>query len=218
MGSVTCWGWGWGWDGGDASPHLPQRVVFIFSPLLLLRPLQHMVHPLLCSLWLGGGRDHVYDIIGSRGGWGAVDARCSSRAEGAVLDGSRSAGVCGGMWRPSVASGERWKIKNVIGILVPHLSWSSNFLVLLWQVHTHPMTTPTRSMARMAHSPPSPPPSAARLGQESIGSALLSAVGVSVFVPMVVEGPEVCCCGVEGYVLLLSAQGNGVLLHLQLQS
>ena len=27
------------------------------------------------------------------------------------------------------------------------------------------MTTPTRSMARMAHSPPSPPPSAARLGQ-----------------------------------------------------
>ena len=30
------------------------------------------------------------------------------------------------------------------------------------------MTTPTRSMARMAHSPPSPPPSAARLGQDSI--------------------------------------------------
>ena len=29
------------------------------------------------------------------------------------------------------------------------------------------MTTPTRSMARMAHSPPSPPPSAARLGQDS---------------------------------------------------
>ena len=28
------------------------------------------------------------------------------------------------------------------------------------------MTTPTRSMARMAHSPPRPPPSAARLGQE----------------------------------------------------
>ena len=30
------------------------------------------------------------------------------------------------------------------------------------------MTTPTRSMAKMAHSPPSPPPSAARLGQDSI--------------------------------------------------
>ena len=30
------------------------------------------------------------------------------------------------------------------------------------------MTTPTRSMARMAHSPPSPPPSAARLGQDSV--------------------------------------------------
>ena len=29
------------------------------------------------------------------------------------------------------------------------------------------MTTPTRSMARMAHSPPSPPPSAARLGLDS---------------------------------------------------
>ena len=35
---------------------------------------------------------------------------------------------------------------------------------------------------------------------------------------MVVEGPEVCCCGVEGYVLLLSAQGSDVLLHLRLQS
>ena len=157
---------GWGWDGGDghlAYPHLPHHVVFIFSPLLIPR-LQHMVHSLLCSLWLGGDRGHVYDIIGSRGGCGAVDVRCSSRAEGAVLDGGWSASVWGGVWRPSVASGERWKSKNIIGILVPHLSWSSNFLVLLWQVHTHPMTTPTRSMARMAHSPPSPPPSAARLG------------------------------------------------------
>ena len=122
----------------------------------------------LCSLWLGGGRGHVYDIIGSRGGWGAVDMRCSSRAEGAVLDGGRSvAGVWGGVWRPSVGSGERWKSKNVIGILVPHLSWSSYFLVFLRQVHIHPMTTPTRSMDRMAHIPPSPPLSAARLGQDS---------------------------------------------------
>jgi hypothetical protein len=30
------------------------------------------------------------------------------------------------------------------------------------------MTTPTRSMARIALSPPSPPPSAARLGQDSL--------------------------------------------------
>ena len=58
--------------------------------------------------------------------------------------------------------------KNVVGILVPHLSWSSDFPVFLWQVHTHPMTTPTRSMARIAHSPPSPPPSVAMLGQDSI--------------------------------------------------
>ena len=35
---------------------------------------------------------------------------------------------------------------------------------------------------------------------------------------MVVEGPEVGCCGVEGHVLLLSTQGNDVLLHLRLQS
>ena len=35
------------------------------------------------------------------------------------------------------------------------------------------MTTPTRSMARMAHSPPSPPPSFARLGQDSILPCIL---------------------------------------------
>ena len=117
---LGCW-LGWGWDGGDGyligqplpSLHLPQQVVFslfIFSPLLL-SSLQHMVHPLLCSLWLGWGRGHAYDIIGSRGGWGAVDMRCSSRAEGAVLDGGRSVvGVWEGVWRPSVGSRERWKV------------------------------------------------------------------------------------------------------------
>ena len=31
------------------------------------------------------------------------------------------------------------------------------------------MTTPTRSVARTAHSPPSPPPSAARLGLDWVG-------------------------------------------------
>ena len=42
--------------------------------------------------------------------------RCSSRAEGAVLDGGRSvAGVWGGVWRPSVGSGERWKVKMLLG-------------------------------------------------------------------------------------------------------
>ena len=132
---------GWGWDGGDGylicqplpSLHLPQQVVFslfIFSPLLL-RSLQHMVHPLLCSLWLGGGRGHAYDIIGSRGGWGAVDTRGSSRAEGAVLDGGRSvAGVWGDVWRPSMVSGERWKVKMLLGywfltFLGVHISLSS---------------------------------------------------------------------------------------------
>ena len=131
----------WCWDGGDGYligqplpfPHLPQQVVFsllIFSPLFLLRSLQHMVHPLFCSLWLGRGRGHVYDIIRRRG-WGAVDARCSSRAKGAVLD--RSARICGGVWRPSVGSGERWGC------------WFLTILIflLLWQDHTHPMTTCT---------------------------------------------------------------------------
>ena len=46
-----------------------------------------MAHPLLCSLCLRGGRGHVYDIIGSKSKWDAVNIRCSSRAEGAVLDG-----------------------------------------------------------------------------------------------------------------------------------
>ena len=66
------------------------------------------------------------------------------------------------------------------------------------------MTGPTRSMARMAHSPPSPPPSAARLGQEStIGSALLSPLGVVIFSTIGVEGPRVCCglTGVDGGVM-----------------
>ena len=45
------------------------------------------------------------------------------------------------------------------------------------------MTTPTRSMARMAHSPPSPPPSAARLEENCIlSSTLVSTVGVVVSV------------------------------------
>ena len=55
------------------------------------------------------------------------------------------------------------------------------------------MTTPTRSMARMAHSPPSPPPSAARLGQESFiisapisPSTLVGAVAVIVAMVIVV--------------------------------
>ena len=134
---LGCW-LGWGWDGGDGyligqplpSLRLPQQVVFslfIFSPLLL-RSLQHMVHPLLCSLWLGGGRGHVYDIIGSRGGWGAVDMRCSSRAEGAVLDGGRSvAGVWGGVWRPSVVSRER-EVKIIIIKLGYRDTSSSPFL------------------------------------------------------------------------------------------
>ena len=42
------------------------------------------------------------------------------------------------------------------------------------------MTTPTRSMARMAHSPPSPPPSAARLGQDSSVSIFPPTLAVSV--------------------------------------
>ena len=55
------------------------------------------------------------------------------------------------------------------------------------------MTTPTRSMARMAHSPPSPPPSAARLGQEPFimsapvsPSTLVGAVAVIVAMVIVV--------------------------------
>ena len=44
------------------------------------------------------------------------------------------------------------------------------------------MITPTRSMARMAHSPPSPPPSAARLGQDSITlSSALAGASIMVF-------------------------------------
>ena len=42
------------------------------------------------------------------------------------------------------------------------------------------MTTPTRSMARMAHSPPSPPPSAARLGQDSSVSISPATLAVSI--------------------------------------
>ena len=60
---LGCW-LGWGWDGRDGyliGQPLPQQVVFIFFPLLLLRSLQHMVHPLLV---VGRGRGHVYDIIG----------------------------------------------------------------------------------------------------------------------------------------------------------
>ena len=47
------------------------------------------------------------------------------------------------------------------------------------------MTTPTRSMARMAHSPPRPPPSATRLEQESDCCAPPSTVLVA---PATVEG------------------------------
>ena len=55
------------------------------------------------------------------------------------------------------------------------------------------MTTPTSSMARMAHSPPSPPPSAARLGQDSSVSIFpptlaVSVVGVVISVWGVVSG------------------------------
>ena len=42
------------------------------------------------------------------------------------------------------------------------------------------MTTPTRSMARMTHSPPIPPPSAARLGQDSSVSIFPPTLTVSV--------------------------------------
>ena len=78
------------------------------------------------------------------------------------------------------------------------------------------MTTPTRSMARMAHSPPSPPPNAARLGQDStMGSALLSPLGVLIFSTMGVEGPKVCCglTGVDGCVM---SPGGSITEHVEL--
>ena len=68
-----------------------------------------------------------------------------------------------------------------------HLSWSRDFPDLLWQDH---MTTPTRSMARMAHSPPNPPPSAAVVVssvafahvQSVVGSGMEGVVGAHVVV------------------------------------
>ena len=92
---------------GQTSPQLAMWLVFecVLSRIHLARGAYHGIFSgsvcglgsLLCSLWLGGGRGHVYDIIGSRGGWDTVDIRCSSRAEGAVLGGGRSvAGVLGG--------------------------------------------------------------------------------------------------------------------------
>ena len=45
-------------------------------------------------MWLGGGRGHVYDIIGTGRGWVVVGTGCTPRAEGAVLD--RRDGIGGG--------------------------------------------------------------------------------------------------------------------------
>ena len=97
---------------------------------------------------------------------------------------------------------------NVIGILVPHLPWSSDFHVFLWQVHTHPMTTPTRSMARMAHSPPSPPPSFARLGQDSIPPCILpSALSVA---SIMVFGLAVVCEADDGFTPIMGVVSSSL--------
>ena len=53
-----------------------------------------------------------------------------------------------------------------------HLSRIPDFPLLLRQDHTHPRTTPTRSMARTALSMPSPPPSAVLRSFTAIGSVL----------------------------------------------
>jgi hypothetical protein len=53
------------------------------------------------------------------------------------------------------------------------------------------MTTPTRSMARMVLNPPSPPPSAARLGQDS---KLLTLPVRAVVVTVPVESSLVMRC------------------------
>ena len=111
----------WGWDGGDGyligqplppSPHLPQQVVFI-SPLSFLL--------------LGEG------IIGSRGVWGAVDTKCSSWAEGAVLDCSRWCVEPRGLWREMV------KLIVSFGHPFPHFwfSWPSVTEPHLPHNHTH---------------------------------------------------------------------------------
>ena len=69
------------------------------------------------------------------------------------------------------------------------------------------MTTPTRSMARMAHSPPSPPPSAARLEQESdcwdppTWSLIRVLVGLpSLFSPVVVPAMYVQLSSIVGHI------------------
>ena len=80
---------------------------------------------------------------------------------------------------------------NTVEVMASHLSWD----VFLRQVHTHPVTTPTRSMARMAHSPPSHFFSESAAFVLSMG--LFSAAMVDVVSVMVGQEQPVDAAGVD---------------------
>ena len=118
------------------------------------------------------GWGFAYNSIGRRG---IVSGRVPG-SNGAVLGGGvGSAGVAGVRGHCGVTGSVEGGDHVTVGgeaLGVAHLSRIPDFPLLLRQDHTHPRTTPTRSMARTALSTPSPPPSAVQSSSTAIGSVL----------------------------------------------